>query len=414
MDSIKQEKKLLRYTYLLCIVLFLNMYLIGKKGFDANALVLGGIICFVFASSHFIIRRFYPDGDKYILLFSNVLAVIGIAMLYRLSSQVAMKQLIFYAVGIAIFILVVVLFPSLSKFGKYKYVYLVFTLILMSLGSLMGATTYGAKNWVSIAGFTFQPTEFGKLSLVAYLAASLQHYGIKTEGNSEFSKVKALIEPGIVVMISLGLMVVQTDLGSALLFFAISITMLYIATSNFKYILICLVLFMVGGFISYQMFGHVRLRVMIWGDPWKYATKDGYQLVQSLISIASGGLFGTGLGLGHPAMVPVVTTDFIFAAVCEEMGLVTGFAILILYFLLFYRCMRVPIYSKDNFTRLLAVGYSTMLAAQVLVIVGGVVGAIPLTGITLPLVSSGGSSMLVTFFSLGILQKISEDGQNYE
>ncbi|MBU3159471.1 FtsW/RodA/SpoVE family cell cycle protein [Clostridium frigoris] len=414
MDSIKQERKLLRYTYLLCIVLFLNMYFIGKNEFDINALIIGGVVCFVFASSHFIIRRFYPDGDKYILLFSNVLAVIGMGMLYRLDSTVAIKQLIFYAIGIAIFILVVVLFPSLSKFGKYKYVYMVCTLILMSLGSIMGATTYGAKNWVEIAGFTFQPTEFGKLSLVAYLAASLQYYGIKTEGNSEISKIKALIEPAIVVMISLGLMVVQTDLGSALLFFAIAITMLYIATSNFKYILICLVLFMVGGFISYQMFGHVRLRVMIWGDPWKYATKDGYQLVQSLISIASGGLFGTGLGLGHPAMVPVVTTDFIFAAICEEMGLVTGFAILILYFLLFYRCMRVPIYSKDNFTRLLAVGYSTMLAAQVLVIVGGVVGAIPLTGITLPLVSAGGSSMLITFFSLGILQKISEDGQNYE
>ncbi|MCB2361891.1 FtsW/RodA/SpoVE family cell cycle protein [Clostridium estertheticum] len=414
MDSIKQERKLLRYTYLLCIVLFLNMYLIGKKEFDKNALIMGGIICFVFAASHFVIRRFFPDGDKYILLFSNVLAVIGIGMLYRLDSPVAIKQLIFYAVGIAIFILVVVLFPSLNKFGKYKYAYMICTLILMSLGSIMGLKTNGSKNWVKIAGFTFQPTEFGKLSLVAYLASSLQYYGIKTDGNSEISKFKALIEPGIVVMISLGLMVVQKDLGSALLFFAISITMLYIATSNFKYILICLVLFMIGGFISYKMFGHVRLRFMIWGNPWKYATDQGLQIVQSLISIASGGLFGTGIGLGHPGMVPIVTTDFIFAAICEEMGLVTGFAILILYFLLFYRCMRVPIYSKDNFTRLLAVGYSTMLAAQVLVIVGGVVGAIPLTGITLPLVSAGGSSMLITFFSLGILQKISEDGQNYE
>ena len=215
-------------------------------------------------------------------------------------------------------------------------------------------------------------------------------------------------------MLSLGFMVTQKDLGSALLFFAIAITMLYIATSKFRYIIVCLVLFIVGGFISYKLFSHVRLRIMIWGNPWKYANDEGLQVVQSLISIASGGLFGTGLGLGYPKMVPVVSTDFIFSAISEEMGLLTGFAILILYFLLFYRCMRVPIYSKDNFTRLLAVGYSTMIAAQVLVIVGGVVGAIPLTGITLPLVSAGGSSMLITFFSLGILQKISEDGQNYE
>jgi cell division protein FtsW (lipid II flippase) len=390
------------------------MFFIGKDGLDKGALIMGGIICILFAYSHYIIRRFFPDGDKYILLFSNVLAVIGMGILYRLDSPEALKQLIWYTVGIAVFILVVVLFPSLTSFGKYKWFYLICTLILMSLGSLFGKEINGSKNWISIAGFTFQPTEFGKLSLVAYLASSLQYYGKNIKEKSELIKIKALIEPGIVVMISLGFMVIQKDLGSALIFFAISVTMLYIATSKFKYVLVCLVLFMVGGFISYHLFAHVRLRILIWGDPWKYGYDQGHQLVQSLISIASGGLFGTGLGLGYPKMVPVNTTDFIFAAICEEMGLLTGFAILILYFLLFYRCMRVPIYGKDNFSRLLAVGYSTMIAAQALVIVGGVVGAIPLTGITLPLVSYGGSSMIITFFSLGILQKISEDGQSYE
>jgi len=184
--------------------------------------------------------------------------------------------------------------------------------------------------------------------------------------------------------------------------------------NEFKYVIVCLALFIVGAFISYKLFPHIQRRVLIWGDPWKYGYDQGHQVVQSIISIASGGLFGTGLGLGYPTMVPVVTTDFIFAAICEEMGLLTGFGMLILYFLLFYRCMRVPIHGKDKFSRLLAVGYSTMIASQVLVIVGGVVGAIPLTGITLPLVSYGGSSMIITFFSLGILQKISEDGQSYE
>jgi len=414
MESIKEERKLLRYTYFLCIVLFVNMFFIGKKGLDTGALIMGVIICILFAYSHFIIRRFFPDGDKYILLFSNVLAVIGMGILYRLDSPTALKQLIWYTVGIAIFILIVVLFPSLTNFGKYKWAYLVCTLVLMSLGSLFGKDINGSRNWISIGGFSLQPTEFGKLSLVAYLAASLQYYGIDTKRKSSLKRIKTLIEPGIVVMVSLGFMVLQKDLGSALLFFAISVTMLYIATSNLKYVLVCLVLFIIGGFISYKLFGHVRLRILIWGDPWKYGYNEGLQVVQSLISIASGGLFGTGLGLGYPKMVPVVTTDFIFSAICEEMGILTGLAMLILYFLLFYRCMRVPVYGKDKFSRLLAVGYSTMLAAQVLVIVGGVVGAIPLTGITLPLVSYGGSSMIVTFFSLGILQKISEDGQNYE
>ena len=414
MESIKEEKKLLRYTYLLCIVLFVNMFFIGSEGLDRGALIMGVIICVLFAYSHFIIRRFFPDGDKYILLFSNVLAVIGMGILYRLESPIALKQLIWYTIGIAIFILVVVLFPNLTSFGKYKNFYMICTLILMSMGSLFGEELYGAKNWIVISGFSFQPTEFGKLSLVAYLAASLQHYGKNIKGKSDLAKFKVLIEPGIIVMVSLGFMVLQKDLGSALLFFCISVTMLYITTSKFKYVLVCLVLFVVGGFISYQLFAHVRLRVLIWGDPWKYGYDQGHQLVQSLISIASGGLFGTGLGLGYPKMIPVVNTDFIFAAICEEMGLLTGFAIIILYFLLFYRCMRASVYGKDKFSRLLVVGYSTMIAAQVLVIVGGVVGAIPLTGITLPLVSYGGSSMVITFFSLGILQKISEDGQSYE
>lgn len=414
MESIKEERQLLRYTYLLCIVLFLNISFIGKLGFDKGAIIMGVIICLLFAYSHFIITRFFPDGDKYILLFSNVLAVIGIAMLYRINSSIALKQLIWYTVGIAVFILVVVLFPSLTKFGKYRWFYMICTIVLMSMGSIFGKEINGSKNWIFIAGFGFQPTEFGKLSLVAYLAATLQYYGLNLKGKSEFMKLKPLIQPGIVVMVSLGFMVLQKDLGSALIFFAISITMLYIATSNIKYVIVCLGLFIIGGAISYKLFDHVQLRFMIWGDPFKYGYDEGHQIVQSLISIASGGLSGTGLGLGYPTMIPIRESDFIFAVICEEMGLLTGFAILIVHFLLFYRCMRVPVYGKNKFTRLLAVGYSTMIAAQVLVIVGGVVGAIPLTGITLPLVSYGGSSMIITFFSLGILQKISEDGQSYE
>ncbi|MFT5875490.1 MAG: cell division protein FtsW (lipid II flippase), partial [Clostridium sp.] len=198
MESIKDERKLLRYTYLLCIVLFLNMFLIGKDGFDKGAIIMGLIICLIFAYSHFIINRYFPDGDKYILLFSNVLAVIGMGILYRLDSPVALKQLIWYSVGIAIFILVVVLFPSLTKFGKYKWFYMICTLILMSLGSIFGTETYGAKNWIIIGGMSFQPTEFGKLALVAYLAASLQYYGKNVQGKAELLKIKALIEPGIV------------------------------------------------------------------------------------------------------------------------------------------------------------------------------------------------------------------------
>lgn len=438
MDTLKEEKRVLWLTYLLVATIFVNVAFITPT-FDKGAIIMGGIICGLLAYSHFIIRKFFPDGDKYILIFSNILAVIGIAMLYRLDlpvaggtfitdgtrSFLATKQVIFFTLGVAAYILVVVILPDLKSFSKYKYVYLVITLVFMSMGTLIGSYTYGAKNWVTIAGFSFQPSEFAKVTLVAYLASALKDYGTPSKLSLKLSRklgkaspksdsIISLIEPAIVVMISLMFMLLQTDLGSALLFFAISLTMLYIATSKTKYVITALILFVFGAVAGYSLFGHVRTRVMIWQDPWQYGYDAGLQLVQSLIAIANGGFFGKGLGGGYPRDIPVIESDFIFSGICEELGLLTGFAMIILYFLIFYRCIRAAIHAKDNFSRLLAVGYSTMIVSQVLVIVGGVTGAIPLTGITLPLVSSGGSSMLITYISLGIIQKISEDGISNE
>jgi cell division protein FtsW (lipid II flippase) len=394
----RDEMKLLMYTFLLCFIVFGNLFVL-KQPFDTGAIVMAFVVCLLMGYSYFIVRKFFPDGDKYILLFSCIFCVIGIGMLYRLDPATAVKQVIWFTLGVAIYILIVVLLPDLKSFEKYKYFYLVMTIIFMAMATFFAEVKYGAKNWVNIAGFGFQPSEFGKLFLAAYLAASLKDY--KT--------FKNLFQPAAVVMITLGFMVLQRDLGSALIFFGMSVTMLYISTSKFKYVIACLLLFAVGGIISYKLFGHVRLRVMIWKDPWAYVNDEGFQVVQSLIAIASGGFFGSGLGMGYPAYVPVVKTDFIFAAICEELGIIVGFGIIILYFLLFYRCMRAAFYVEDGFSRLLAVGYSALLGSQVLVIIGGVIGAIPLTGITLPLISYGGSSMLTTFFALGILQKISED-----
>ncbi|WP_392486064.1 FtsW/RodA/SpoVE family cell cycle protein [Haloimpatiens sp. FM7315] len=399
MNYLADEKKLLKYTYLLCFAIFADLFLI-KNPFDKGALVMAVLLTVLIGYSHFIIRRYFPDGDKYILIISCILSVIGIGVLYRLNSSISVKQLIWFSVGIAGFILIVVILPDLETFCKLRYFYMVITIILMSLGALFGDKIYGARNWITVGGTKFQPSEFAKLFLVAYLASALRDY----------KNFKNLIEPAIVVMISLGFMVLQKDLGSALIFFGISITMLYIATSKLKYVLTCLGLFVIGSFISYKLFGHIRLRVMIWLNPFKYASNESLQVVQGLIAIASGGLFGSGLGLGYPGFVPVNESDFIFAAICEELGILTGMAIIILYFILFYRCIRAALKANNNFSRLLAVGYSSMLASQVLVILGGVMNIIPLTGITLPLVSYGGSSMIITFFSLGVLQKISEEG----
>lgn len=421
LDTIRDEKKLLTFTYILCITFFVNLTLI-KPALDTEAIIMGLVTCILIGYSYFIIRKFFPEGDKYIFIFSCILAVVGIAVLYRLdilnkslnatdiankvkyphpATNDAVKQIIWFAIGVTGYILIVVLLPNLKRFARFKYFYLICTLIFMAVATFFGTEIGGSKNWIVIGSYSFQPSEFGKLFLVAYLASALKDY----------DNFRNLIEPAVVVMASLGFMVIQKDLGSALIFFGISVTMLYIATSKFKYVITCFVLFALGAFLSYKIFNHVRIRFIIWENPMKYANAEGYQIVQSMIAIAWGGLTGTGLGLGFPNYVPVNSTDFIFAAICEELGVLMGMAILMVYFLLFYRCMRAAVYVKDNFSRLVAVGYASMIATQVMVIVGGVINMIPLTGITLPLVSYGGSSMLITFFSLGIIQKISEEGR---
>jgi cell division protein FtsW (lipid II flippase) len=379
---------------------FLNLAMLNKD-FDKGAIAMGAVTCLLIGYSYFIIRKFFSDGDKFIFIFSSILAIIGIIMLYRLDKATSIKQIIWFAVGVTTFILIVVILPDLKSFSKYKYLYMILTIVFMSMGTLFGKVLYGAKNWVNIGGFAFQPSEFGKLFLIAYLASSLKDY----------KNFKHLIEPAIIVMVSLGFMVLQRDLGSALMFFGISVTMLYMATSKIKYVATCFGLFGIGAFISYHLFDHVKLRFLIWKDPWPYATDKSFQVVQSLFAIASGGLLGVGLGKGFPEYIPVITTDFIFSIICEELGMLTGFSIIILYILLFYRCMRAALYADDKFSRLMTVGFSSMIACQTLVIVGGVINMIPLTGITLPLVSYGGSSMLSTFISLGIIQKISEEGR---
>lgn len=405
MNVLKQEKKLLRLIYLLCLLLFTTLGFL-EKPYDKFAIVMGVVLCVLIGYSHFVIRRFYPDGDKFILIFASVLAVISIATLYRLDKIFALKQLVWVTLGIITYILVVSILPDLKSFTKYKRVYMVVTLVLMPMALIFGSIISGAKNWIVIGGFMFQPSEFGKISLVLYLASALATYENKENFREDF---KRLLEPALVAMFSLGCMVLQADLGSALIFFGISVTMLYVATSKKKYVFTCLGLSAMGSVVAYYMFEHVRNRVMIWQDPWKYRLEEGYQIIQGLYAIASGGLTGTGLGQGYVEIIPVSESDFIYAVICEEFGIIFAIGIMIIYFLLFYRGIRAAFVTGDKFSQLTAVGFSTMIACQTLVIIGGVFSVIPLTGITLPIVSYGGSSVLTIFFTLGILQKISEE-----
>lgn len=400
MKSFNDEKRMLLYTYLLLIAMFGNLSLL-QQPFDKKAVMLGIVMALLLGYAHFVIGRFFSDGDKYLLIFAFILSMIGIITMYRIDSNVAVKQLIWFTLGVIAYVLVVVVLPDLKSFAKYKYVYLAGVIVFMAMATLIGVEKFGSKNWVELGPISFQPSEVGKLFLVAYLASALKDYT---------GRVKSLIEPALVVMYSLGFMVVQKDLGSALIFFGVSVTMLYLSTNKLKYIITTFILAGAGAGISYKLFDHVRVRVSIWQDPWADAYGNGLQIVQGLFAMASGGILGVGLGKGYPEFIPVNTSDFIFAVICEEMGLLMGFGIMILFFLMFYRSMRAAIYVEDKFSQMMAVGYAAMFATQVLVIIGGVMNAIPLTGVALPFVSYGGSSMLTSFFALGIIQKISEEG----
>ena len=394
----KRLKKLQFFIYLFVFFGFLNLAFLGKP-IDSLAGVFWAVITVIIAVTSWVLKKYYPMGDRLIFLLAVLLCSIGMIMLFRLNKATALKQLVWLVIGIVMFLFVVLyLKKGLIKYAKYKYSFLAGTIIFMAMATFVGVEILGAKNWVKIGPYGFQPSEFGKIFLILYLSTAL----------SDITSRKQLIEPGIAIIISLGFMVLQRDLGTALIIFAVSVTMVYLATSKKLYVLISLGLFGAGGTASYAIFGHIRRRFMIWLNPWDYVYNESYQLVQSMYAIAMGGLFGRGLGMGHPGYVAVNESDFIFSVICEEMGLLMGLAILILHFLLFYRSIRSAIHAENNFTKLLTAGLSVMIATQTLVIVGGVTGFIPLTGITLPFVSYGGTSLLISFLALSIIQKVSE------
>ncbi|MGB4588273.1 MAG: FtsW/RodA/SpoVE family cell cycle protein [Clostridiaceae bacterium] len=384
--------------YFLTFALFFNIAIMSSP-FDIGALIMAAVMCVLISYAHLVVNKFFSNGDKFLVTFISVLPVIGIAVLYRLDPNIAIKQVLWFIIGISAYIALVIVLPNLNRFAKFKNFYLVGTIIFMAMATFIGVTKYGAKNWVDLGIVSFQPSEFGKIFFVFYLASSLKNY----------TDLKSLIEPGIVVVVSLGFMVLQRDLGSAMIFTFIAIAMIYTTTSKLKYLLISFGLSAVGALASYALFPHIRNRVMIWLDPWRYAGDESYQIVQGLYAMASGGYFGSGLFNGYPQYIPINKSDYIFAVIVEEMGMIFALGIMIIYFLMFFRNIRAALNAKSVFTSLLVVGFSVMIAMQVIVIIGGVLNMIPLTGITLPLISYGGTSMLTVFFCLGIIQKISEE-----
>lgn len=393
------DKPVLRGIYLITILLF-SVLSLSKK--DFGPIIIGLLSCTLVFYSHLIVKKYFPEGDKYILIISVFITQFGLVMLYRINYYYAFRQIIWFTVGIGAYISLVLFLPETSKLAKYKYTYIIIGILLLASPLIrgIGAERNGSRNWLKLGSIGFQPSELAKLFLIFYLSAAIQ----------SIKDFNGFVKASIPVYISIGFLIVEKDLGSALIFFGIYIAMLYIGTSNLKYMLLSIAVFAVGAVGSYFAFAHIRVRFYIWINPWKYKYSQGRQICQSLFAIANGGIFGTGLGLGHPEFIPEVHDDCIFAAICEEFGMLGAMALILLYLLLVYRGLRIAIHARTNYSRLVAVGISSMICFQVFVIIGGVIKMIPLTGITLPFVSYGGTSMLLNYLCLGVLQKISECG----
>jgi cell division protein FtsW (lipid II flippase) len=362
-------------------------------------------------------------GDQVILPVTATLSALGLLMIQRLQPALiersaaykglATKQLIYLLAGFLILLATAAIFRRrLDWLRRYKYTALILSLGLMVVTFLFGTEVNGAKLWLSVGPIQIQPSEVVKIALVVFLAAYLadkrELIGSSWQvGRFSLPPIPYLLPMGLMWAASLMILVVQNDLGSALLFFGIFLVMLYVASNRISYVIVGLIAFAVGCVVAYQLFDRIGIRVQNWLDPWQDPLVYGYQPIQSDYAIASGGIIGTGLGQGSPWLIPYVQTDFIFSAIAEELGLLGGMAVLALYFLLVMRGFMIGLLAKDSFARLLAIGLSTILGLQTIIILGGVLRLIPLTGITLPFISYGGSSLLTNFLLVGLLLAVS-------
>jgi len=288
-------------------------------------------------------------------------------------------------------------------------------LVALVLPVFFGHEQGGAKSWLDFGVFHFQPSEFVKILVVLFLASFLaENRPVLTAGTKNLGWLSL---PGpqewgpLVAMwgVSLLLLIFQKDLGAALIYFSTFLTMVYVATSRIFYVLFGMVLFMAGAAASFYFFEHVRARVETWLNPWPYIETTGYQVIQSLFAINSGGMIGTGLGEGYPEFIPIVHTDFIFSAICEETGLIGGVGVIILFMIFVFRGIRIALRTRDEFAALVASGLTALMGLQAFIIIAGVTKLLPLTGVTLPYMSYGGSSLVANFILLGLLMNISHE-----
>ena len=368
------------------------------------------------AVAHIVVRFTARGADPLLLPTAALLHGLGFVMISRLSDRWGGLQATWSLVGIAAFALTLLVIERVGDLRRYQFTCLAFGvgLLLLPLVPGLGFTSGGARIWVSVGPINFQPGEFAKILLAIFFAAYLaERKELIVQGHTTIFGITLpeLRHLGPILLawgMSVVVMVGEKDLGSSLLFFTLFVVMLWVATERTSFLVVGLGLFAGGATIAYNLFSHVQTRVDIWLNPWDQYTTRGYQPVQALFALANGGLTGTGLGLGDPGAIPAAHNDFIFAAIGEELGLMGATAVLAAFMLLVGAGMRTALRAQRDFEKLLATGLTTIAAVQTFIIIGGVLRVVPLTGVTLPFMSYGGSSLVANYVLLAILIRISD------
>ena len=366
--------------------------------------------------AHVVVRFVARGADPLLLPTAALLHGLGFVMIARLSDRWAGLQATWSLVGVIAFVGTLVVIERVGDLRRYQFTCLAFGvgLLLLPMVPGVGFTSGGARIWVSIGPINFQPGEFAKILLAIFFAAYLaERKELIVQGHTKIlgatlPELRHLAPILVAWAVSVVVMVGEKDLGSSLLFFTLFVVMLWVATERTSFLVVGLGLFAAGAALAYKMFSHVQSRVDIWLNPWDQYTTRGYQPVQALFALANGGLTGTGLGIGDPGAIPAAHNDFIFAALGEELGLVGATAVLAAFVLLVGAGMRTALRAQRDFEKLLATGLTTIAAVQTFIIVGGVLRVVPLTGVTLPFMSYGGSSLVANYVLLAILIRISD------
>jgi len=375
-----------------------------------------GMILVLLLVAHLAVRRLAPRADGLLLPLAGLLNGIGYVMLTRLDKSLAAFQATWTLVGILAFIITLLVVRRVRDLERYRYTFafLGIGLLLLPLVPKVGTEINGARIWVRAGGASFQPGEFAKIVLAVFFASYLVE---KREllAMTTWPKFRPVLPdpkhlgPVLVAWAAAVLiMTAEKDLGQSVLFFAVFMVMLWVVTERGTYIVVGTVLFAGAAYAAWTKFAHVQSRVSNWLDPWKDQAKGGYQVIQGWYSMAAGGVAGTGLALGTPNKIPEAKNDFMFAAIGEELGLLGATAVLVIFVLMIGAGLRIAVRAEGAFEKLLAVGLTALLGIQSFVIIAGVTRLLPLTGVALPFVSYGGSSLVANYVLLALLLRVSD------